>query len=220
MRLSDYFINLVAYVAYFIKNLDNQQPSLEQIKSDIQQHINEIEQHVAQNPASRDDFDLARFAIFAWVDETIMNSSWQEREEWQGELLQRVYFQTTDAGELFFERLNSIGLHQRDVREVYYLCLAMGFTGRFCNAGDEHLLEQLMTSNLKILTGSSVGVPSITKTELFPEAYPPDSAEILQPGTKNRFSLFTMGSIGFPILLFGGLYLIYWFILNNVSADF
>ncbi len=220
MRLSDYFINLVAYVAYFIKNLDNQQPSFEQIKSDIQQHINKIEQRAAQDPVSRDDFDLARFAIFAWVDEAIMNSSWQEREKWQGELLQRVYFQTAAAGELFFERLNSIGLHQRDVREVYYLCLAMGFTGRFCNAGDEYLLEQLMTSNLKILTGSSVGVPAITETALFPEAYPPDSVEVPIPRIKNRFSFFTMGCIGFPILLFGGLYLIYWFILNNVGTNF
>ncbi|RLC32608.1 MAG: DotU family type IV/VI secretion system protein [Deltaproteobacteria bacterium] len=220
MRLSDYFINLVAYVAYFIKNLDNHQPSFEQIKTDIQQHIDEIEKRFSQDPAPREDFDLARFAIFAWVDESIMNSSWQEREQWQGELLQRVHFQTTAAGELFFERLNSLGLHQRDVREVYYLCLAMGFTGRFCNAGDEYLLEQLMTSNLKILTGSSVGIPSITETELFPEAYPPDSAEARRPGTKNRFSLFTMGCIGFPVLLFGGLYLIYWFILNSVSANF
>ncbi len=220
MRLSDYFINLVAYVAYFIKHLDNQQPSFEQIKSDIQQHIAEIEKCAAQEPSSREDFDLARFAIFAWVDETIMNSTWEKRNRWQGELLQRVYFQTTAAGELFFDRLNNIGLHQRDVREVYYLCLAMGFTGRFCNPGDEYLLEQLMTSNLKILTGSSVGVPSLTQSELFPEAYPTDSADIQRPGTKNRFSLFTMGCIGFPVFLFGGLYLIYWFILNNVSANF
>jgi type VI secretion system protein ImpK len=220
MRLSDYFINLVAYVAYFIKHLDNQQPSFEEIKTNIRQHIAEIEKCAAQDPASREDFDLARFAIFAWVDETIMNSTWQERNRWQGELLQRVYFQTTAAGELFFDRLNNIGLHQRDVREVYYLCLAMGFTGRFCNAGDEYLLEQLMTSNLKILTGSSVGVPSVTQSALFPEAYPTDSADIQGPGTKNRFSLFTMGCIGFPVFLFGGLYLIYWFILNNVSANF
>ena len=149
-----------------------------------------------------------------------MNSSWQDREKWQGQLLQRVYFQTTAAGELFFERLNDIGPHQRDVREVYYLCLAMGFTGRFCNSGDEYLLEQLMTSNLKILTGSSVGVPAIPQTALFPEAYPPDSAETNRGRTKNRFSLFTLGCIGFPVLLFGGLYLIYGFILNNVSANF
>ena len=77
-----------------------------------------------------------------------------------------------------------------------------------------------MTSNLKILTGSSVGVPSLNQSELFPEAYPTDSADIQRPGTKNRFSLFTMGCIGFPVFLFGGLYLIYWFILNNVSANF
>jgi len=204
MRLSDYFINLVAYVAYFIKHLDNQQPSFEQIKSDIQQHIAEIEKCAEQESSSREDFDLARFAIFAWVDETIMNSTWQERNRWQGELLQRVYFQTTAAGELFFDRLNNIGLHQRDVREVYYLCLAMGFTGRFCNTGDEYLLEQLMTSNLKILTGSSVGIPSLTQSELFPEAYPTDSADPRDPEQKTVFPFSQWVALVSPFFFLGG----------------
>ena len=79
---------------------------------------------------------------------------------------------TSDAGELFFERLNAIGPHQRDVREVYYLCLSLGFTGQYCNPGDDFMLEQLRLSNLKLLTGSSMGVPSLDKESLFPDAYP------------------------------------------------
>ena len=62
---------------------------------------------------------------------------------------------------IFFKKLNSIGPHQRDVREVYYICLAMGFAGQYCNEGDDYLLEQLKTSNLKVLSGGSMGVPTL-----------------------------------------------------------
>jgi type VI secretion system protein ImpK len=75
---------------------------------------------------TQEDFNLARFAVFAWVDEAILSSAWEGRKQWQREQLQRHYFQTADAGELFFERLNTIGPHQRDVREVYYLVPGIG----------------------------------------------------------------------------------------------
>ncbi|MBW1834922.1 MAG: DotU family type IV/VI secretion system protein, partial [Deltaproteobacteria bacterium] len=157
MRLTDCFIELVAYAAYFLKTVAKRQPPFDQVKADIQRLISKSQESLNNGSFSQEDYDLARFAIFAWIDEAILNSSWKEKHLWQGEQLQRFYYQTADAGEIFFERLNTLGPHQRDVREVYYLCLAIGFMGRYCHEGDEYLLEQLKTSNLKLLTGSSVG---------------------------------------------------------------
>ena len=136
---------------------------------------------------------------------------------WQREQLQRIYYQVTDAGEAFFERLNTLGLHQRDVREIYYLCLAMGFAGQYCNEGDEYLLEQLKASNLKLLTGSSVGIPSLDKRDLFPEAYPVESEEATPLKGKKRFSAFTLLCIFAPVGLYLILYLIFYFVLNNIG---
>ena len=121
------------------------------------------------------------------------------------------------AGELFFERLSAIGPHQQEVREVYYLCLAMGFLGRYCQQGDEFLIDGLKTSNLKLLTGSSVGIPNLEHGELFPEAYAEDGQAASGPERRSRFSWFTLACIGFPVLLYGGLFLIYRFILGNVG---
>ena len=163
---------------------------------------------------------MARFAVFAWIDEIIMNSSWDGRGHWQREQLQRLYYQTADAGEIFFERLNTIGPHQRDVREVYYLCLALGFLGQYCNDGDEYLLEQLKTSNLKLLMGSSIGMPSLDKRELFPDAYPAASVEASAFKTRRRFSAFTLMCLGAPVALYSILFLIYHFVLNNIGQTF
>jgi len=219
MRLTDCFIDLIAYVAYFIKSLDSRQPSFDRVKTDIERLISDSQGCLKKGDFSHDDHDLARFAIFAWVDEIILSSSWNERNRWLGEQLQRVYYNTSDAGELFFEKLNNIGLHQRDVREVYYLCLAIGFTGRYCNPGDELLIEQLKVSNLKLLTGSSATVHSLNSGELFPEAYSADNTEIQAKSSRFNFSSFTLLCFGFPVVLYLGLFVIYRFILSNVGEN-
>jgi len=219
MRLTDCFVELIAYVAYFLKTANTRQPSFDQVKADIQRLISESQEAFNEGNFPQEDYDLARFAIFAWIDEAILSSSWNEKNRWQGEQLQRLYYQTTDAGEIFFDRLNEIGPHQRDVREVYYLCLAMGFSGRFCHEGDEYLLEQVKTSNLKLLTGSSMGLPSLESGELFPDAYPSESVDTSSMEGKGRFSTFTLLCIGLPVVLYLFLFLVYWFILGSIGEN-
>ena len=110
MRLTDIFMELLAYVTYFNKSVAVKQPSYDQVKADITRLMSDIEIRVGQSQIPPDDFDLARFAVVAWVDETLLSSQWQGKDSWQKESLQRLYYQTADAGELFFDRLNAIGL--------------------------------------------------------------------------------------------------------------
>jgi len=219
MRLTDCFSELVAYVNYFLKGLVNKQPSFEQVKTDIDRLLEESKAKALAEGISEQDYDLARFAICAWIDEAILSSNWEGKGKWQTQQLQRTYYGTTDAGELFFEKLNTIGLQQRDVREVYYLCLAMGFTGRYIHEGDEYLLDQLKTSNLKVLLGSSVDLPSLERTQLFPEAYVAENIETPTQKEK-RFSPMLLAAGVAPVVLFGILFLTYSFILNSVGEGF
>ena len=220
MHLTDCFMELVAYFAYFRKTVSTKQPPFDQVKADVIRLLSQSEDCLKKGLVTQDDYDQARFAICAWVDEVILSSPWERKNQWQRELLQRIYYNTADAGELFFERLNTLGLHQRDVREVYYLCLALGFMGRYCHEGDEYLLEQLKSSNLKILVGSSVGIPSIERTDLFPEAHTVESAEIEPQKRKFRFSISNLIIIAAPVVLFGLLFLIYKFTLSGVGGNF
>lgn len=215
MRLTDCFIDLIAYVAYFIKFVDSRQPAFEQVKTDIERLISESQHCLKTGKVSHEDYDLARFAIFAWIDESILNSSWKERNRWLSERLQRIHYHISNADEIFFDKLNSLGLHQRDVREVYYLCLAMGFVGRYCNQGDELRLEQLKGFNLVALTGTSETLRSLDTQELFPEAYNVDDDK------RSTWSVFpfTVFCAGFPVILFIVLFIVYRFILSNVGEN-
>ncbi len=219
MRIVDCFMELMAYGAYFLKNVQTRQPSFEQIKTEIDGLIVQADTCLQGKDIPMEDKDHARFAVFAWVDEIILNSSWDHKNQWMKNQLQRLHFQTTGAGELFFDRLNSLGPHQGHVREVYYLCLALGFTGRYIQEGDDFLLEQLKTSNLKILLGSSIGLPSLDKGELFPGAYPGELEEASAQPIKKRLSPVTITGIVSPIVLFGILFIIYQFILRNIGDN-
>jgi len=212
-------MEMIAYTALVVYKEGGKQLSYEQMRANMQRLIRQSEACTEKGRFSQEDYNLARFAVFAWVDEAILSSQWQGRQQWQREQLQRQYFQSADAGELFFERLNVLGPHQRDVREVYYLCLALGFTGQYCHAGDDLLLEQLRTSNLKYLTGSSVGLPSLEKEEIFPEAYPAGQAgPHAMPVKGVRWSWFTPACAAAPVVLYVVLFLIYKFILGSIGG--
>ncbi|MHC1697152.1 MAG: DotU family type IV/VI secretion system protein [Geobacteraceae bacterium] len=220
MHLSDCFIKILAYVTSFLKSVEIRQPDHAQLKADLHRLLQESEALFHQGSFSRDDYDLARFAVCALVDEALLKSSWEHRALWLKDQLQRNYYNTTDAGEEFFARLSSLGLHQRGVREVYYLCLALGFTGRYCHAGDEYHLEQIKFSNLKLLLGSSVGLPSLERTDLFPEAHPAGPVDPGQKEVRGGSRLVSSICLAGPVLLFGLLYLVYRFTLGGVGDNF
>jgi type VI secretion system protein ImpK len=216
MHLIDCFMPIAAYVVIFQDAVATRQPDCEQVKADIRRLFSQSERVCREGEFPADAFDQARFVVCAWVDEALLNSGWNQKQLWQREQLQRLYYNTTDAGVEVFERLNHLGFQESEVREVYYLCLTLGFKGRFIHQGDEFLLEQLKSSNLKILAGSSGGIPSLDRMELFPEAYPVSAAEVTER-PPFRFDLVTVLALAGPVLLYGLLYLIYRFALSGVA---
>lgn len=222
MRLTDCFAEVTAYVTYFLRGAaQQQQVSFDQFRTTLNNLLADSQKQAQKAALPSDDYDLARFAICAWIDEAILSSSWEERARWQKEQLQRQYYGTTDAGLEFYDRLNALGLQQSDVREVYYLCLAMGFKGRYCHAGDELLVDQLKVSNLKLLTGSSMGIPALDRGELFPEAYQVGEEQAVSGGGgKWHLTPMSLAFLIGPAILFCLLFLTYRFILAHVGSAF
>ncbi len=215
MRLVDCFVDLLAYILYFQKSAGQRQLPFEQVQGDVRGLLTASESCARKGGVSPDDYDAARFAVCAWVDEVVLSSPWQFRDRWQREQLQRIFYNTADAGEQFFDRLNELGFQHQDVREVYYLCMSLGFMGKYIHQGDEFLLEKVREANLKWLLGSSAGLPSLDRIDLFPEAYPQGQAQAAPAGSRWRMGLAAAAGLVFPVLLYGLLYGVYDTILNG-----
>jgi len=82
--------------------------------------------------AEQDMVDV-KYALAAFADEVIYHSNWPGRTQWLNNPLQLQFFQENTAGDGFFERLDELhGQRGRDhVTQIYFLCLALGFQGKF-----------------------------------------------------------------------------------------
>lgn len=95
-----------------------------------------------------DDARYATFACVAFLDESILNSQNPIFADWLRKPMQEELFGTHIAGETFFQNLQQLlGLSDSpdlaDLLEVHYLCMTLGFCGRF-SAGDRGGLNQIM----------------------------------------------------------------------------
>ena len=83
-----------------------------------------------------DDWDLARYALVAWIDEQLASSlSWPGSGFWNQNKLQVKYYRKMLAREAFFEKaIEAEKLPKKDALEVYFLCVVLGFQGVYDGA--------------------------------------------------------------------------------------
>jgi type VI secretion system protein ImpK len=95
-----------------------------------------------------DDVKLATFATVAFLDESVLNSQSPVFTDWARRPLQEEMFGTHMAGEVFFQNLQQLlgrpDSHDlADLLEVHYLCMLLGFGGRY-SVGNRGELAQVM----------------------------------------------------------------------------
>lgn len=214
IRLFDCFLELIVYVVHVVEGIKEHQPDFESVKGDIDLLLEESRKCKSTVDVSDEDYNYARLSICVWIDEALMNSQWAHVSEWQKHKLQRRYYNITDGGQEFFDRLDKLGHEDRDLREVAYYCLTLGLAGRYVEKGDGAVLDHLKASNLKRLFGSSAGEPTLENRQLFPEAY---QRQTQAPPGRERTLSFRMlpmliGLI--PVGLFFALMAIYQYLLK------
>jgi len=116
-----------------------------------------------------DEAEEARFALVAMADEMIIVSNWSRREQWSKDSLQLALYQTNRAGDEFYDHLAALHPQQNQAREVYYLCLAVGFEGRYAGRGTER--AELMRHHYETLRAAHVTLDVGSARPLAPPAY-------------------------------------------------
>lgn len=100
---------------------------------------------------------VSKFALASFVDETVLTNNFPLKDEWEKFPLQLEYFGEQLAGNKFFEKLDSM-LKQIDVTadavEIYYVCMLLGFKGRYAIYEHEKLLAIMQnTANALVKAG-------------------------------------------------------------------
>lgn len=100
---------------------------------------------------------VAKFGLAAFVDEAVMTNNFPLRQEWERNPLQLEYFGEQLAGEKFFDKLDAM-LNQievtQDAVEIYYVCMLLGFKGKYAVYEKEKLLAIMQkTANALVKVG-------------------------------------------------------------------
>lgn len=104
------------------------------LKSKVLDMFDKFENNARKIGVDNEKVRLAKFALVAFLDETIISSDWSEKNEWLTEPLQIKLFDTFNAGEEFFTNMSTLRQRtsaNKDVLEIYYLCLSLGFKGKY-----------------------------------------------------------------------------------------
>jgi type VI secretion system protein ImpK len=111
----------------------------------------------------KEDVAEARYALVAFLDEQLLRARWPGRDVWLTQPLQLVYFNENTAGEGFFTRMRRISEQPERVHVllIYYLCISLGFRGRFA-VGGEQGLEAILDDALLKLRAVSKTVPGLS----------------------------------------------------------
>jgi type VI secretion system protein ImpK len=104
---------------------------------------------------NHDDIKLAAFATVALLDESILNSQNPLFADWPRKPLQEELFGIHVAGETFFQYTQQIlsrndSPEAADVLEVYYLCLLLGYRGRYSGGSSGELQATMDAIGAKI----------------------------------------------------------------------
>jgi len=144
---------------------------------------------------------VAKFALASFVDETMLSSNFNLKEEWEKNPLQLEYFGEHLAGNKFFEKLAAM-LKQIDVTadavEIYYVCMLLGFKGRYAVYEKEKLLQIMQeTANALVKAGK------IRPVELSPHWMANDQPEPPKPRKMPTWAkIGALGGLGFAFIIY------------------
>jgi type VI secretion system protein ImpK len=114
------------------------------LHSQVIARVQKFEADAAAAGVATEHLAAARYAMCAVLDETVLSTPWGSESIWSTHTLLTTFHKETWGGEKFFQildRLKQDAARNVDLLELLYLCLALGFEGKYRiqNRGREQL---------------------------------------------------------------------------------
>jgi type VI secretion system protein ImpK len=199
MSLCSLFVPTMAYVQS-VEQMAN--PSAQEVHDQLDSLILSARELALAGELPHERFREALFPVVAWCDERFANlPAWKANHDWRPLMLQKKIFKTSLAGVLFYEQLESLSKDDNDLREIFVLCLSMGFLGRYSQHPNDPDLIKLRLAHYKLVRPSKANSENASDEHLFPEAYRVLSAEGRQNTKKLHRRRFLIVAVLGPIFL-------------------
>ncbi len=157
----------------------------ETFRSRLKTVLADVERDAIAAGYSAQDIRDTHFAVVAFLDSVVLHSDDPVKAEWERQTLQEELFGQTDAGVVFFDKLEHFrsrpdSEHLADVLEVYLLCLLLGFEGRYSGRlrGELDNIAEKVRRRIDDIRGVS--------GQISPSGLPPSAPTAQTPQTARR----------------------------------
>ncbi|WP_347330423.1 type IVB secretion system protein IcmH/DotU [Marinimicrobium locisalis] len=122
-------------------------PDVAGLYRQLTQEIRQFEGKAREQGLPPETVLAARYILCSVLDEAVLNTPWGSDSPWAQRTLLSAFHNETSGGEKFFQildRMNQAPSQNLDMLELMYLCLSLGFEGRYrlANRGRD-VLEQI-----------------------------------------------------------------------------
>lgn len=112
-------------------------PPLPEVRRDLLGIFTRMDNQAKRDPLLMEPYHQVHYALVALADEVVLTSGWEHSPAWRQALLEERFYNTQQAGSHFFELAKDLDHAPQDVVAIFYLCLALGFSGRYAPADHE-----------------------------------------------------------------------------------
>jgi type VI secretion system protein ImpK len=120
-----------------------------ELQQELVKELRNFENRVLQRGIPQTQVRLASYALCALLDETVLNTPWGAQSSWGHQSLLVIFHKEAWGGEKFFQFLEGMlrqPAQHLDLIELFWLCLALGFEGRYrVMQNGANQLEQVRT---------------------------------------------------------------------------
>jgi type VI secretion system protein ImpK len=109
-------------------------PEVAGLRRQVLDEIRKFEDRARLHGVAPETVTAARYALCATLDEAVLSTPWGAQGEWASQTLLVTLHREAWGGEKFFEMLNRIAsdpARHIDLMELQYVCLALGFAGKY-----------------------------------------------------------------------------------------
>jgi type VI secretion system protein ImpK len=187
--------------------------SADSFRAQMKQTLAVAEHEAASRGCNPGDVQQAKFAVVAFLDESVLGCKSPAFSDWARKPLQAELYNHQLAGEIFFQELQKIlkrsdSSQTADLLEVYCLCLLLGFKGQYASEGELRSLTRQAQEKIRRVRGTS---------ELSPRGgIPSDAIRVVQSDPWLRPLMVIAGS---TFLLAVVLFVVFKLLLSSGAAE-
>ena len=165
--------------------------------------MREFERRAREAEIPMEEMRPAHYALCASLDDVVLNTPWGARGRWKERPLSATFHNDSGSGDGFFDQIRIMRKEperHRNVLELMYLCMALGFMGPFRGTPDgAERMERILGQTYELIRAGRGGPPPVLSERCAGEDAP------YRP-KRTRFPVWVAGSIAIAALAGGFVY--------------